>query len=70
VAWSVPISLGDSHRGFRVMGTTLEYFTRYRYARDQTLRFADGVPFDDIFDAVLGAEVAAALGYRLGGSPT
>ena len=24
IAWSVPISLGDSHKGFRVMGTNLE----------------------------------------------
>ena len=32
VAWTIPISLGDSHRGFRVMGTTLDYFTHYRFA--------------------------------------
>ena len=31
--WSVPISLGDSHRGFRVMGTVKDYFTHFRYAR-------------------------------------
>ena len=66
VAWTVPISLGDSHRGFRVMGTTRAYFDRYRYARRESLRFAAGRPFDDVFDTVLGAEVAEALGYRLG----
>jgi putative ABC transport system permease protein len=66
IDWIVPISLGDSHRGFRVMGTTAEYFQRYRYRREQTLAFSAGQPFGDLFDAVLGADVAASLGYKLG----
>ncbi len=66
VSWTVPISLGDSHRGFRVMGTTRDYFQHYRYARREQLRFAAGAPFEEIFDAVLGAEVAERLGYALG----
>jgi putative ABC transport system permease protein len=66
VAWTVPLSLGDSHRGFRVLGTTSAYFERYRYRNGQALTFARGVPFSDLFDAVLGADVAASLGYRLG----
>lgn len=66
IDWIVPISLGDSHRGFRVMGTTPEYFQRYRYRRTHGLDFAAGKPFTDLFDAVLGADVAARLGYRLG----
>jgi putative ABC transport system permease protein len=61
-----PLSLGDSHRGYRVLGTTPAYFEHYRYARDQQLRLADGAVFEDLYDAVLGAEVAEALGYRLG----
>jgi putative ABC transport system permease protein len=66
VAWTVPISLGDSHRGFRVLGTTRAYFDRYRYARDRELVVAEGQRFDDLYDAVLGAEVAEELGYRVG----
>ena len=66
VAWAVPLSLGDSHRGFRVLGTTAAYFVHYRYRRTQALAFASGKPFADLFDAVVGAEVAAALGYRVG----
>ena len=66
IAWTVPISLGDSHLGYRVMGTTQEYFKRYRYARDRELSFAAGEPFAGVYDAVLGAEVAEALGYGLG----
>ena len=66
VKWIVPISLGDSHRGFRVMGTNQDYFEHYRYRRDRQLTFAEGKPFDDLFDAVLGSDVAATLGYQLG----
>ena len=68
VAWAIPLSLGDAHRGFRVLGTTDDYFTHYRYGRMQALEFAAGRPFADAEGAVLGAEVAAALGYRLGDS--
>jgi putative ABC transport system permease protein len=66
VRWSVPLSLGDSHRGYRVLGTSTEYFERYRYARDRSLRFAAGAPFAEVFDAVLGAQVAQRLGYAVG----
>ena len=66
VAWVIPISLGDSHRRFRVLGTTRDYFTHYRFGRKQVLKFSKGGPFDDLFDAVLGADVAAKLGYKLG----
>lgn len=68
VAWTVPISLGDSHRGFRVLGTTAAYFEHYRYGRDRRLSFEQGQPFADLYDAVLGAEVADALGYKIGDS--
>lgn len=67
VKWTIPISLGDSHRGYRVMGTDTGYFEHYRYGRGQSLRLAEGRPFGrDLFDVVLGAEVAEALHYRLG----
>ncbi len=66
VAWSVPISLGDSHRGFRVVGTTTGFFEHYRFRRDRSVTFASGKPFDDLFDAVVGADVARALGYSRG----
>lgn len=66
IAWSVPLSLGDSHRGYPVLGTTADYFIHFRYGDRQPLRLADGVVFAGIFDAVLGAEVAQRLGYRVG----
>lgn len=66
VKWAIPLSLGDSHRGYRVLGTTTDYFTHYRYGQDRALQLAAGRPFADLFEVVLGAEVARALGYRLG----
>jgi putative ABC transport system permease protein len=65
VAWTIPISLGDSHRGFRVMGTSGAYFEHYRYGARRSFGFSAGGPFQDLHDAVIGAEVARALGYRL-----
>lgn len=66
VAWTIPLSLGDSHRGYRLLGTTHAYFEHFRYARERGLELEAGQLFSDALDAVLGAEVAAKLGYRPG----
>ena len=66
VAWTIPLSLGDSHRGFPVLGTTAAYFQHFRYGDRRPLAFAAGQPFAGLFDAVLGAEVARKLGYGMG----
>jgi putative ABC transport system permease protein len=70
VAWVVPLSLGDSHRGRPVLGTTTAYFERFRWGDKQPLAFSAGRPFagtlDGLYEAVIGAEVAATLGYAPG----
>lgn len=66
VAWAVPVSLGDSHHGFPVIGTTPEYFEQFRFGDAQRLSFVRGQPFAGIFDVVIGAEVAHRLGYAVG----
>ena len=66
IAWTVPISLGDSHAGYRVIGTTPGFYQHYRFAGDRELAFAQGRTFDDVFDVVLGSEVARKLGYQVG----
>lgn len=66
VDWSVPISLGDSHRQFRVMGTTQAFFDHYKYRQGRSLEIAAGAVMDDLFDTVIGADVAATLGYNVG----
>ncbi len=65
VDWVIPISLGDSHAGYRVVGTTLDYFEHYRFGDRRSLELADGLVFDDVFDAVIGSEVAAKLKYQV-----
>lgn len=65
VTWAIPISLGDSHRGFKVMGTTDDYFTHYRHGRDRQLVFSQGGAFADLYDAVIGADIARELNYQL-----
>jgi putative ABC transport system permease protein len=66
VDWIVPISLGDSHRQFRVMGTTPAFFDHYKYRSGKSLAMRDGAIISDLFDAVIGADVATTLGYNIG----
>lgn len=68
VVWTVPISLGDSHRSFRVIGTTEAFFTRYKYGAKQSITFQQGQSFEAVAEVVLGARVATELGYQLGDS--
>lgn len=66
VKWAIPIALGDSHRGFRVMGTDEAYFEHFRYGNKQPLTFNTGEPFEHLFETVIGADVADTLQYKLG----
>ena len=66
VAWAEPISLGDSHKSFRVVGTSSGFFDHYKTGQQQSLVFQKGEAFDDLFDAVIGADVARKLGYQVG----
>ena len=66
VDWTIPISLGDAHRGYRVLGTDLGYFSHYRYADRRSLEFLKGGPFTSATETVIGAEVAEQLGYDVG----
>jgi len=70
VKWAIPISLGDSHKGFRVLGTNQSYFQHFSYGKQQALRFAQGNEFDGVFDVVLGSVVAKKLGYQWGDTLT
>ncbi|QBJ61863.1 ABC transporter permease [Pseudoalteromonas sp. DL-6] len=66
VKWSIPISLGDSHKGQAVLGTTLDYFKHYRFAKKQPLAFEQGKAFSSINEVVIGSEVASKLAYKIG----
>ena len=66
VSWVIPISLGDSHRGYRVVGTDERFFSHYKFGQKKPLTFSEGNAFSDLFHVTLGAEVANELGYTLG----
>lgn len=66
VKWAVPIALGDSHKGYRVMGTTERYFEFFSYGKQHALNFDKGHAFSHVFDVVIGSDVARKLGYTLG----
>ena len=65
IKWSVPISLGDSHKGFRVMGTNADFFKRYKYRGGRSLKIEEGKYFADLYDVVIGFGVAEKLGYNI-----
>ncbi len=69
VDWVVPLSLGDSVQGHPVLGTTPDYFTRFRHGRSQALAWAQGRAFSPqpgAREAVLGAEAARRLQLGVG----
>ncbi len=65
VKWTIPFSLGDSHRGYRVLGTNQDYFKYFRYGKKKKLEFSKGKSFSKVFDTVIGSEVAKTLKYQL-----
>ena len=65
IEWMVPISLGDSHKQFRVMGTSKAYFEKYEYRNKKKLAFKSGNIFNDLFDVVIGSDVAKKLNYNI-----
>jgi len=66
IDWLVPIALGDSHKGFRVIATESNYFKHVKYAGDKPLSMSSGSAFQEISEAVVGADVAKKLNYKLG----
>ena len=70
VAVAVPYAVGDSYRGWRIVGTTTDAFTKLEYRRGKTLQLAPD-PRAHLFDperreAVLGSFAAARTGLRVG----
>ncbi len=66
VDWTIPYSLGDGHRGFRVVGTDENFYQHYRFRGDQSVELQQGAATQGLWDAVIGSDVARELGYQLG----
>jgi putative ABC transport system permease protein len=45
IEWAIPLSLGDSHRGYRVLGTDERYFRHFKYGNKHALTFREGRAF-------------------------
>lgn len=66
VDWTIPLALGDGHRGFRVVGTTEAFYEHYHYQGNQGLVLREGLWANKIQEVVIGSEVAEKLNYQLG----
>jgi putative ABC transport system permease protein len=66
VDWTIPLALGDSHRGYRVVATTADFYARYRFHGDEAVGLKTGRFPEEMWDVALGSEAARALGYALG----
>ncbi len=66
VEWTIPISLGDAYRGFRVVATDENFYKHYRFRGDQEVKISEGVTPTDTFDVVLGSEVAKKFNHKVG----
>ena len=66
VEWAIPLSIGDSHKGFRVVGTTPALIHHYRFHNQQPLTFTSGKFAFERFKVALGSTVAESLQYKLG----
>ena len=65
VAKLIPISLGDNFRGFRIVGTSLDYLSHYNAQLDGV---AAGALWAKPLEAVVGSQVAAKTGLKVGDS--
>jgi putative ABC transport system permease protein len=66
VKWAIPISLGDSYKGFRVVGTNESFYKNYQYHGDKNIKLLKGQLPSGIFDVVLGSKVAKRFGHKVG----
>ncbi|MFQ3599136.1 MAG: ABC transporter permease [Chloroherpetonaceae bacterium] len=68
VSYAIPMGLGDNYRGFRIVCTTTDFFTKFNYAKDKRYELTEGRLFndDELYAAVLGKDVAEKTGLKLG----
>ena len=66
VAWSIPLSLGDSFRGHPVIGTTQAYFDHFRYGRGKALVIAEGEWGSGLDAMLIGHRAARDLNLKIG----
>lgn len=65
VEWTIPYSLGDGHKGFRVVATDENFYEHYRFRGNQSVEFLSGKPALGIWDVVIGSDVQKKLNYKM-----
>lgn len=65
VDWTIPISLGDSYKGHRVVATDINFFKHYQFHGDKKVEMKEGKWAEGVFDVVLGSLVAKKLNHKL-----
>lgn len=66
IAWTIPYSLGDGHKGFRIVATDINFYEHYRFRGEGKVELQEGKPALEVWDAVIGSEVQKKLNYKLG----
>jgi putative ABC transport system permease protein len=57
---AIPLAFGDNYRGYKILGTTHDYLTKYK------AKLAEGKLFEKNFEVVVGSEIAQKLGLKVG----
>lgn len=60
VETAIPLALGDNYLGYKIVGTTEDYITKFDG------KFAQGKIFEKNFEVVVGAKIAQNLGMKIG----
>jgi putative ABC transport system permease protein len=66
VDWAIPYSLGDGHKGFRVVATDENFYEHYRFRGDRQVELLEGHPALGVWDVVIGSDVQKKLHYKIG----
>jgi len=66
IKWGVPLSIGDTFKGFDVVSTDKNYFKYYKYSYSKSLKFEQGRSFEGFYDVIVGNKVAKKLHLRIG----
>jgi putative ABC transport system permease protein len=57
---AIPLAFGDNYRGYKILGTTHDYLTKYK------AKLAEGKLFEKNFEVVVGSEIAQKLSLKVG----
>lgn len=66
VAWTIPISLGDSYKGHKIIATHNDFFTYYQFQGNNKINVLEGKLLSNMNDIVIGYEMAKKQNLSVG----